>query len=768
MKKLIACLFGLLWGVQAHAVVGSGYVAVMPDNTTLYPQSLNGWKKRVITNTDNLSNSGLDQDIALFYLEDFDNKIGEPVPGVISNTLKAATTPSWSKNDNHYFETRFQGSVAENVKSHRWYLRLDMDHITITSAKEWLGQNPTTVLYLPEIATDNVYIAAKRTSDNAFGYYCESGTNSGDFVVAYGMTGTVAPTCPSGQVLQTYTSATGTVTQSPDPTPSAPVTPTFYTQGSMVLRKLNNTYYDSYDATTGKITRRVGVITFNGTEDWKMFQNSYYSPFTMTTVGAQNRPLLSTHFANIPSVWDTTQSGISATSTNGGQHIYVQPMLDTITNADTLKQYLAQQKAAGTPVTVYYPLETPVEEDWASEQCESTNPIKIATTKYNAARFDPLVQTLNAAVQKIRDVVSTTIEQTKAVADLQSGKQQRPSDTACPQYRQCLLVEDSNGTPHWYEIMDPFYNLFAAVIPNNVNASGVTSVDDTYTQLDYIESSGTQYIDTNIAGGTRVVIDVLGTNRTDDWVVYLFGELNSTSYQNGFTQYKTAWTSGGSVEIRNTFDVSYSPSGINVNGVQTSGRTIANNANLGLFGSVSANRRINGAKVYSAKIYNGATLLRDFIPARRNRDNHIGLYDKVSGGFFESVTETAFIPGNVVLPTDVPTEKAWTMSFGANAPLDVRYEVTGSVVCNATSGTANTAATSTQMTNANWTASGNYCWCSIDSVTDQNSNSSAGKNIWVWLAVPSGETCASNCAENCATEMQSGTNTDFRHAMTGI
>ncbi len=160
-----------------------------------------------------------------------------------------------------------------------------------------------------------------------------------------------------------YISATGTGVQDGTPTPTNPIDPVFYQQGNMILRKVGS-YADSYDATTHKITRNVGVKVLDGTEEWKMFRNSYYSPFTMTTVGAQDRPLLSTHFANIPSVWDTTQSGISATSTNGGQHIYVQPMLDTITNADTLKQWLADQYANGTPVTVYYPLATPVEEDW--------------------------------------------------------------------------------------------------------------------------------------------------------------------------------------------------------------------------------------------------------------------------------------------------------------------------------------------------------------------------------------------------------------------
>ena len=71
--------------------------------------------------------------------------------------------------------------------------------------------------------------------------------------------------CPTGQVEQTYTSATGTVTQNGTPTPTNPIEPVFYQQGDMILRKVGD-IADSYDATTGKITRRVGVKVLDGTE----------------------------------------------------------------------------------------------------------------------------------------------------------------------------------------------------------------------------------------------------------------------------------------------------------------------------------------------------------------------------------------------------------------------------------------------------------------------------------------------------------------------
>ena len=81
------------------------------------------------------------------------------------------------------------------------------------------------------------------------------------------------------------------------------------------------------------------------------------------------------------------------------------------------------------------------------------NPIKIATTAYNSARFSPVVTELNDTIATIRDVVTNTINQTKAIADLQATKQTRPDET-CPAGKKCLLVEDNDGTPHWYEIIE--------------------------------------------------------------------------------------------------------------------------------------------------------------------------------------------------------------------------------------------------------------------------------------------------------------------------
>ena len=79
--------------------------------------------------------------------------------------------------------------------------------------------------------------------------------------------------------------------------------------------------------------------------------------------------------------------------------------------------------------------------------------IRIATTAYNSARFSPVVTELNDTIATIRSVVTNTINQTKAIADLQATKQTRPNEQ-CPAGKKCLLVEDDAGQPHWYEIIE--------------------------------------------------------------------------------------------------------------------------------------------------------------------------------------------------------------------------------------------------------------------------------------------------------------------------
>ena len=199
----------------------------------------------------------------------------------------------------------------------------------------------------------------------------------------------------------------------------------------------------------------------------------------------------------------------------------------------------------------------------------------------------------------------------------------------------------------------------------------------TYTQLEYLEATGTQYIDTNtyLNGASKVEFqfscDTVGNYA-------LFGASNGNAYNKGeiavFWYNKgvdvvipTSNFSGTAIYCGSTlltpdqtYTISYDkdfftlderswPSGWYTNYVgQRSVFLFASNR--------GSDSWIGGhSKLYWFKIYNSNTLVRNFIPARRNSDGELGMYDTVSGAFFTNAGTGSFIAGpdvvsNLYLP----------------------------------------------------------------------------------------------------------------------
>ncbi len=156
---------------------------------------------------------------------------------------------------------------------------------------------------------------------------------------------------------------------------------------------------------------------------------------------------------------DGTQKGTSSPGT-GGTWLYHADMSslqhDTFTFTVT-EGYVYLTCSYGGNFDVFANILDTVQIEQGSTATEyvpfCANQIKIATTAYNTARFSPVVTELNDTIATIRSVVTNTINQTAAIADLQANKQTRP-DEQCPAGKKCLLVEDDAGQPHWYEIIE--------------------------------------------------------------------------------------------------------------------------------------------------------------------------------------------------------------------------------------------------------------------------------------------------------------------------
>ena len=493
----------------------------------------------------------------------------------------------------------------------------------------------------------------------------------GDTATEYTPYNPLCATC-DGTVVN-YTSATGTGVQNGTPTPTNPIEPTFYKQGNMVLRKVGN-IADSYDASTGKITRRVGVKVLDGSEDFSVSTNSDIvldGSTTFWNVGAisDNRGVsasaeaigISNYFVPAPSSAGRTDPKIPD-SFSVGSNAHAEHTLWIRMNGEhsaaEFKSWLAAQKAAGTPVTVYYPLATAVEEDWTeTSYCET--PIKIATTKYNETKFSPLNTALANAISVVDTVVSNTITQAGRIATLQAQKQTRPADDPsdannaenCPAGKKCLLVEDASGTPHWYEIVERYSRL-----------------PDGYTELEYIESTGTQYIDTGLNPKPDVTSVEFEAAITDTSMEQIFGARQTAGAAGGSynvfanvspKQFRLDWVGNADAVVGGIVVGTFYKFVLNADGSvdfqnEHFGRAETKtecNYNMYLFGA-------NNAGVYTenslgkvrykgaVKIKERGILVRDFIPAK-NASGVVGMYDTVSGQFFTNQGTGEFVAGPV-------------------------------------------------------------------------------------------------------------------------
>ena len=183
-----------------------------------------------------------------------------------------------------------------------------------------------------------------------------------------------------------------------------------------------------------------------------------------------------------------------------------------------------------------------------------------------------------------------------------------------------------------------------------------------YTRVDYIESTGTQYIDTGVIANqnTGFDIDFITYNKIDKGSIYGSGTIfgaRKTYRDSGFqlTTYNNASLLGHFLFGTNSSyeDIRYSAGIVpgtrqkisfknNIltlpdNSTTTvTDYTFTTPSTLAIFalnqdGSIV---EYSKTKLYNFKIYDGDTLIRNFIPCYRNSDTEVGLYDLVDNKFY--------------------------------------------------------------------------------------------------------------------------------------
>ena len=187
-----------------------------------------------------------------------------------------------------------------------------------------------------------------------------------------------------------------------------------------------------------------------------------------------------------------------------------------------------------------------------------------------------------------------------------------------------------------------------------------------YQRLEYIESTGTQYIDTGINTNTTTSRYETKINPSSvSGTIGIFGTRNDSSANqdsmNAFIidgAFRLDWLYGAmgsfvrNISSNTDYTISITRGLATINNVDyTSGETtsidslytfyIGNLNNAGLVYS----KRFSG-KIYYSKLYNNNILVFDGVPCYRKSDNEIGMYDLVSNTFFTNAGTGTFIKGD--------------------------------------------------------------------------------------------------------------------------
>lgn len=195
----------------------------------------------------------------------------------------------------------------------------------------------------------------------------------------------------------------------------------------------------------------------------------------------------------------------------------------------------------------------------------------------------------------------------------------------------------------------------------------VENLPSGYTRLSYIESHGTEYIDTEFIPNqdTRIVAIMMQTaSLSID--THMFGgrknymeqSFSILATKDGLvrTDYGNQQTAMSGTRTQDKFTVDKNKNVTNCSNasgatqtVQTA-QTFTSPMSLAIFANHSQNAKdgyvtnIGGMRVYSFKIYDNGTLVRNFIPCK-NSSGECGLYDLVGDKFYQNVGTGSFTGG---------------------------------------------------------------------------------------------------------------------------
>ena len=194
-----------------------------------------------------------------------------------------------------------------------------------------------------------------------------------------------------------------------------------------------------------------------------------------------------------------------------------------------------------------------------------------------------------------------------------------------------------------------------------------------YQEVEYLNSTGTKYIDTGVSGNANLSFDVQyswNVIPNDGTYAYIIGSYNAEAqstvrilqYGSSTTYFNTYSKAGGGSGVYNgtrSVNVIYTEhlSAVSnnsftytTNGVTKSRAFVAGTeftGNIYIFSSTKTTAKSN-IKLYYLKIYSSGTLIHNFVPCYLKTGGTMGLYDTVGGSFYTNTGPGTFYVGSDV------------------------------------------------------------------------------------------------------------------------
>ncbi len=253
-----------------------------------------------------------------------------------------------------------------------------------------------------------------------------------------------------------------------------------------------------------------------------------------------------------------------------------------------------------------------------------------------------------------------------------------------------MLTIDSKGA----ELSN--YKIYGNSIDYDIFAENSPS---DYQQVEYIESTGTQYIDTGIIPNQDTGFDIVFLTKnaiafspaggTTGFGAILGARKSSTLDELQLTTYSLNSSYSGTLRFgTDSYNAGITPNTkmkvIFKNGTYTNNNGVTHSIDKDFTGPTTltvfalnqngAIQQHGSVQIYSLKIYDGDTLVRDYVPCYRVSDEEAGLYDLVEGKFYGNKGTGSFSRSDNVIGEITGTD---VKSLGNKVSIDnqIKYEI---------------------------------------------------------------------------------------------